>query len=209
MTRFGLSPAEMGAIVVTRGDVDLGPVVESLSIFGEVIVWDNTEAVADLAVFGRYRAIRNVDASYDAVYVQDDDCILHPTALHRLCLRYEPGKLTANMPDRFRKHYPDSCLVGFGAIFDRRLPAVAFRKFARHAYPVESPSAGPSGAWLARYDPTFPRTCDVVFSGLTERVLVDVPYEDREFASDSSRMWRQPGHVGERLAMLERVRACR
>lgn len=206
--RNPLSPAEISAVVVTRGDVDLAPVEKTLSIFREVVVWDNSKAMK-LAVYGRYRAIANCVS--DVIYVQDDDCLLPLFSLLGLCDAYQPRKLVANMPDRFRPHYPDSALVGFGAVFDRDLPEIAFRRFLDADYGRDNVPDGDvsTGGWLARYDPSFARTCDVVFSTLTPRELVDVPHEDREFASDASRMWKQASHYGDREAMLLRARAVR
>ena len=53
------------------------------------------------------------------------------------------------------------------------------------------------------------RTPDVIFTTLTPRILVDVPYADREFASDPDRMWRQEGHVAERKRALDLALAVR
>lgn len=47
------------------------------------------------------------------------------------------------------------------------------------------------------------RTCDIVFTALTPRVLVDVPYVNLPWASDSNRMWKQAQHIEERQRMLE------
>ena len=57
----------------------------------------------------------------------------------------------------------------------------------------------------AVWGPRFRNTCDIAFTGLTPRVLVDVPHVDREFASDDGRMWRQLTHVEERQRMRELV----
>lgn len=163
-------------------------VVQSLPSEWDVIVWNNAEAVADLAVYGRYAAIKA--ATTDIVYVQDDDCVLAYESFDALAAAYEPGKIAANMPERFRPYYPDSCLIGFGAIFDKELPDRAFSR-------------------LPSVPNDYLRTCDVYFTALTERVIIDVPYQDREFASAPNRMWKQGDHVGSRNAALERARALR
>lgn len=205
-----ISPDKVSAVVVTRGNVDLDPVLYSLGFFGEVIVWDNSVAI-DLAVYGRYRAIRS--CASDVIYVQDDDCVLTTFALTRICDAYQPEKLVANMPEPFRQHYADSCLVGFGAIFDRGLPNDAFERFYEYEEPGELVDPGtldyPAGDWLARHDDTFARTCDVVFTAMTCLDFVDVPYENRDFATGPDRMYRQDAHVGERSRMLERARRAR
>lgn len=179
---------DVSAVIPTRGDTDLTEVLASLPPFFEVIVWDNSKR-EDLAVYGRYAPIGD-EASCSVIYVQDDDCVLAPESFEILLASYEPGTLVANMPERFRVHYTDSCLVGFGAIFDWYLPSEAFDKHGMD-------------------DPTFLRTCDVVFTTLTPFKLVDVPFEDLPWAFAPNRMWKQPQHVGERMAALERARRVR
>jgi len=190
-----IAASDVSAVLVTRGDVDLAPIVESLAGFGEIVIWDNS-VETDLAVYGRYAAIER--CARRVVFVQDDDVVLDPVALHRLCLNYEPAVLVANMPQRFRDtgFYDDHCLVGFGAILDRDLPAKAFRKFD-WKLPFSERRPDP---WLWR------RTCDITFTALTPRKLLDLPYTDREFASAPNRMWKQGSHVAERARMLELVR---
>lgn len=183
--------------------------------------------VSDLSVYGRYAAIEH--ASHDLIYVQDDDVIVSdPAELvrewraehHRVgvcsegpdgceydgtdpCFQCGARRqwLVANMPQEFRHDgYTDSCLVGFGACFHRDLPKKSFGRFmAHHDHMI------PLGI---RQD-VFWRTCDVVFTTLTPRVLVDVPKVNREFASDPDRMWKQPSHYGERVRMLELARKVR
>jgi len=213
----------VSAIIVTRGNVDLQPVLASIPMEWEVLVWNNGQGTVrirtiggdelcagnpDLSVYGRYAAIEY--ASHDLIYVQDDDVIVSdPQKIAETWWNvdtFEPvvedspdGYLVANMPQEFRHDgYTDSCLVGFGACFHRNLPARAFEYFEDEI----------SDAYI-KASPLFQRTCDVVFTTLTPRVLVDVPKTDREFASDQDRMWRQPNHYGERVRMLELARQVR
>ena len=102
------------------------------------------------------------------------------------------------MPPAFRHDfYDDHCLVGFGAVFERKLARDAFRRFwaGRDSRDVD-------WGW-------FSRTCDIVFTGRVPRILADVPYRNLPWATDDSRMYRQPEHVGERKRMLELVRSIR
>ena len=52
----------------------------------------------------------------------------------------------------------------------------------------------------------FNRTCDIVFTGLTQRVLVDYPVRNLPYAHALNRMWKQTDHVGERTLMLQVVK---
>ncbi len=179
----------VAACLVTRGDVPLDDIVESIPEHWEIVVWDNSKR-DDLAVYGRYAAIELTDAEF--IYVQDDDCVLTPEAFETLELLAIHGTLVANMPDRFRPHYPDSCLIGFGSIFERDLPRMAFAKADGNIVTT-----------------TFNLACDVYFTALTKTMLVDLPYRDQPWASASNRMWKRKNHVGERNRALVAARRAR
>lgn len=204
----------VSVVIPTRGDVDITPITESFPSGWEVLVYDNGMGVCrtysghkwgvvasdlpDLSVYARYAAIEY--ASHNLIFTQDDDVIVSDP--ERIAWESDSGgsaygQLVCNMPPEFRHDgYTDSCLVGFGACFHRDAPTRAFRWFSgdeHHEY----------------FQGWFRRTCDVVFTTLTPRVLVDVPKVDREFASDPDRMWKQPEHYGERVRMLELARRVR
>lgn len=219
----------MYAVLVTRGDVDLSEIVRSLTgCAAEIIVWNNdpngktaaelVNAVAavstvpviwantearDLSVYGRYAALRAVPAGAP-VLVQDDDCVLPPASLEKLLDAYVPGELVCNMPAVFRAHYSDSGLVGFGALFDAPLPNDAFARLSAHM--ERSILAEPDDTVFAG---EFLRCCDVVFTALAPMTWIDVPYDNLPHATAPGRMYRQPGHVGERARMLTLARTIR
>lgn len=236
----------VSAIIVTRGNVDLRPVLDSLPPDWQTIVWDNArgwyvapnppriveggivrdsiliERATDLAVYGRYAAIEH--ASGDRIYVQDDDVIVSdPQAIvdakAGLVITTEdsaglpPGTyderpaVVCNMPPEFRHDfYTDHALVGFGACFHRGAPRRAFERFFA-SYPAMGGAGLQTPAYLRGTQ--FSRTCDVVFTTLTPRVLVDVQITHREMATGPDRMYRQPDHVGERSRMLDLARQVR
>ncbi len=178
----------VAACIVTRGNVDLAEVIAPIPLSWELIVWDNSK-MADMSVYGRYAAIELTDA--EMIYVQDDDVVLDFDGFHTLRNAFQPDAITANMPPQFRHDfYERHCLVGFGAIFHRDLPKRAFDRF--NAYYGDSVAE----EW-------FMRTCDVVFTALSTRHLVDIGCENMPYASDPDRMWKQPEHQGERKHMLE------
>ena len=167
----------------------------------------------DLAVYGRYAAIEYTDA--ELIYVQDDDCVVDdPEQIVGEWLRVgrypwdgrpvtdlwgaDPrdglDHVVCNMPAAFRaRHfYDEHSLVGFGACFHRDAPQRAFAAFEEPHMPVA----------IAERD-FFNRTCDIVFTYFTPRVLVDVEYVDMPWASADNRMWRQPTHQEERSRMLD------
>lgn len=189
----------VSAVIVTRGDVDLSPVLNALPREWQKVVWDNSQR-EDLAVYGRYAAIS--ECEHETVFVVDDDCVLETPltllSVYEHEIKRSPGAIVANMPARFRHDfYSDHCLVGFGAIFQRELPAAAFARFR------VARSFGKVFDAFVQDPGIFSRTCDIVFTSLTPRILLDLPYTDLPWASAPNRMWKQPEHVGERKRMLE------
>lgn len=225
---MAIAASEVALTIPTRGDVDLEPILSSLPDFGDVVVWDNS-VEQDLAVYGRYAAIERTDKAIIAT--QDDDAIVPWGTILK---HYEPGRLIANM-DRARWGpgwgYPDSTLIGWGGLFDRDLPEKAFDYFEQNCglttylaeepefkriqqgnYIVQSNSPHrkyePGRGWLTNAD--FHRTCDVVFSALTPRTVIDVGFRHLPWADGPGRMWTSgPNHSKERNEMLELCRAIR
>jgi len=182
------------------------------------------QPVSDLSVYGRYAAIEHTTA--DLIYVQDDDCVVRAALdlesewLEHAALRKLLGDdnwhdhVVCNMPQEFRHDfYKDHALVGFGAVFHRDAPCRAFG----HLFKSEDCINPSLDSFLSfrlgdKYEfegDFFRRSCDIVFTGLTPRVLVDVPKENLPWAEAESRMYRQPEHVSERTRMLELVRQVR
>ena len=202
------------AIIVTRGDQDIGEILDSIPSEWETIVWDNSVKLAfryqppwceqevlpgsDLSVYGRYAAIEY--AGSPLIYVQDDDCVLPRESIGEIVWQCdsgssEYGRLVCNQPAVFRHgFYDEHALVGFGACFHRDLPKMAFRQW--DFLPIGTEGLGSDTDF-------FHRTCDVFFTALTPYTLVDVPYENLPWAEGDDRMYRQPGHQAERSKMLE------
>ncbi len=209
-----ITAADVCGIVVTRGDVGIKRVLEPLAPLGDLVLWDNSQR-QDLAVYGRYAAIAETDKR--AILVVDDDVALHPESVTALLAAHRPGVLVANMPEEHRPRYPSSALVGFGAIFDRDLPAQAFGRFlplGLHTFLGSTDWAhddvAPDLGMTRRYDAArFNRTCDIVFSTLTPRRLVDLPFDHLEHTWADNRMFRQKGNSKERQDMLKLARAVR
>lgn len=174
----------VSACLVTRGDISLRPVLKSLP-YHSVVIWNNANTPADMRVFGRYLAANN--ANRPIIYTQDDDVIIDNFA--ELEANYEPGKIIANMRPGHREG-EGFAWVGHGALFDRDLPGIAFRKY------------------LARYpfDEVFLRYCDVVFGALTPFVRINHTVTDLPHSTADYRMYNQPNHYEEINLLLERCR---
>lgn len=151
-----IDPSRVAAALVTRGDCDMTPVIDSIRAAGinQIVVWDNS-VEKDEGIFGRYAAIGRTDRP--VIVTQDDDVIV--TCWDKLLEAYEPGVLTVNYPEPY-----DIPWVAAGSIFDRLLPRDSFEQYL---------SVHP-------YDQLFThRICDAVFSLLADKVnVIDEGYED-------------------------------
>lgn len=182
-----MNPSDVTAIIVTRGDCDLDPILETLP-YDEVIVWDDRERGSQ-GCYGRYLA--SLEASNDLIYYQDDDLLF--TEHVELLAQYEPGLMTVNMPspwyencgyDKLRQG-----LVGAGSIMDRLLPWAALDRYAN----------------LFPKDELFLSYCDVVVGMLTPHKRVDLGYQVLPNASEPGRIYTAPGAAHQKLTMQHRV----
>lgn len=152
----------VAACLVTRGDVDLTPIIAALP-YDEIVVWDNRER-EDLGIYGRYAAIAETNAPI--IYVQDDDLIVR--CHDQLLAAYEPGRILCNYPAPF-----DIPWVARGALFDRALPEKAFQQWDRMF---------PRDRDFTHY------WCDGVFALLSDCKMVDYGSEDLPYCNDPGRV---------------------
>lgn len=176
---------DVSAVLVTRGDVDLDPILATLP-FDDVIVWDNSVR-EDIGAYGRYAAIE--EAKHDVIYTQDDDVIV--TGIDQLLAAYEPGVMTINHPPEQPLDIPWN---GKGGIFDRCLPAKAFARYLGR-YPFD------------RYFTH--HVCDGVVGLLTEVKAIYGGHENLPQAYQLGRISTTDGWYEERRPMImERCLQC-
>lgn len=168
-----LTVDDIAAVLVTRGDVNMQPILDSLP-YPEVVVWDNSKRPFDCKVFGRYLGI--LETTKPVIYVQDDDCIVPPHAHEAMRNAYGPGEIVANMPDSHRPDEPP--MLGWGALFDRDLPWQAFQKWCPE-HPIDRLFIG------------YPES---IFTALVPSVRRDFGHTDLPWATAPSRSYQQPGH---------------
>jgi hypothetical protein len=192
-------------VIPTRGDVDLTEIIASYDgIADEVICWDNSKR-KDLSVYARYAMIE--EARNDLMLTQDDDVIVsNPQAIvdewdTYAAVNQTRDHVVCNMPPEFRAQpfYKEHALVGFGGVFHRDAPKRAFERWADYHWTQD----GSSPAELHPHGDFFHRRCDVVFTALTPRVLVDVPIRNLPYYDAPNRSWRQKNHFSERKKMLK------
>jgi len=165
---------DVTACLVTRGNVDLTPILESL-IFTNVIVWDNS--VRDnYRTFGRYMAAR--EASTRVIYFQDDDMVVPATTQRVLLETYRPGEITANSPLSYRSStYASLSWLGWGSLHPRGLPDVTFARWRRAGNRTSEDGFDLLG-------------CDIVFSMLNTVRSYDLPVTVLDYAFGDDRAYK-------------------
>ncbi len=180
--------ARVSACLVTRGNVPMDHILDTLSGFDEIIVYDNKREL-DLKVAGRLEAIRR--ARNPVVYTQDDDVIFRHQKL--LLDQYEPGVLVANDGHGANPGgYDDLAFTCAGGVLDRDLFLDAADRYLA-VWPNDS-------EW--RYE------CDFVTGMLTPFRHVVLPYE-RLYVDDNTRMCRQPWQETLKAKITARARELR
>lgn len=189
-----ITAANVSAVLVTRGDVDLTRILQTITEAGiaDTVVWDNSKR-QDLKTFGRYQALP--EAKNDVVFFQDDDIVLPASTILGLIAAYEPGVIVANMSQGWvnGRDLHDSVFVGAGAVLDRDIPDRS----------------------LAMYDRLFDR--DELFYLYPETIItipwqikrVDLPLEVLPWGYAPNRMVKQPWfeeRLAESIARGRRVR---
>lgn len=183
--------SDIAAVIVTRGNVDLDPILATLP-YPEVVVWDNAKREHDLKVMGRYAAIP--ETTKPVIYWQDDDVLF--TEHDLLLAEYEPGKLVANMD----QSWIDACgyrdlvaMQGAGSLCDRGLPEKVFaRYFAEYPWDDDARTEG-----------------DFIFGVLAPSKVIDIGYDTFDYTDDPDRLYRQPWQAQRKAMMIERCREIR
>ena len=194
-----VTPDQVSAVLVTRGNVDMGPIVDSL-IFDDIVIWDNSVEPQDQMTFGRCLAIER--AKHDIIYSQDDDLIHSPENQLRLLEQYEPGVLVGCMWDEWSAGaaaqgiphgYDDLVFAGSGAIYDRDIPPAAVDRYLE-CFPL---------------DDFFRLWADTIIGIIAPTRQVDIRFEVLPSASDDYRMCNQSGAVQNKKDAIQRARAVR
>ena len=184
---------KFSAVIVTRGDVDLGPIVAPIVPLADELVIRRGHR----GVWERWEAI--LSAKHELVYTQDDDAIVE---LYSLVVARSPeslrlDRIVCNMPGWKRVEYQDgTALVGWGAFVPKRLVAEALARYRRHFDD----------------DDLFRRECDRVITGLSMLELVDVPFSNAPWANGPGRMCSAAGdpiHARARAEITARIKTIR
>lgn len=186
-------------MVVTRGDVDLTPVLDSL-IFDDVVVWDNSRQPRDEMTYGRILAISR--ARNQIIYSQDDDIIHTPANQQAIIDAYQPGVLTGCMwpewSDGARAQgieggYDDLVFCGSGSVYDCTVPLNAARPYLKQ-YTL---------------DDFFRLWADTIVGVIAPTRQLDIRFETLPCAEADNRMCNLPDAVALKTRAIRRARFVR
>jgi len=181
-----VDPRDVTACLVTRGDVDLDPILDTLP-YGALIVWDNSRRGEDMKVYGRYAAA--LEAATPVVYFQDDDVVFRDH--EALLAAHQPGRLTSVWAHgRAPCGFDDVALVGAGALVDRDIVVRAFACYLEHF----------------SSDAEFLYEADFVFGCLAPHTQVRLPFEIRAAAYNGRRLADQPWQRETKMRVTNRAR---
>lgn len=183
-------------VVVTRGDVDLSPILATLAAdmamdfdSGPPVVWNNATAALDLRPFGGLEAAAVITTPL--IYFQDDDVLV--ARWRDLVRLWTPGRIICNMAPDFQAAYRGKRdkLIGHGGVFETALVRRTFDRYFRH-YPLDAISV---------------REPNRIFTGLNEdRLQLEyVGHVNLPYASAPDRLWKQPNHGRAHIDALARV----
>jgi len=193
-----LSPSDVSAVIVTKGDVDLTPILDGL-IFAEVIVYDNSVR-EDRMTFGRVVGAR--EAKNKVIYSQDDDIIHSPQNQMQILAAYQPGLLTGCMWNEWssaaaeqgiERGYSDLVFPGSGSISDLSVWENAIDTYL--------------GVWP--YDEFFRLWCDTIIGVIAPIQQLDLRFEILPCAEDESRMANLPNAIERKTEAIRRAREVR
>lgn len=186
-------------IIVTRGDVDLSEILETMLGPGvrplteyqvaKPVIWNNARAGVDLQTFGTFAAMAVVETNL--VYFQDDDVVVEhwPALLDQ----WHEGAIICNMAPDFQDAYAGQRdkLIGHGGVFDIELVKPTFERYLKH-YPLDA---------LLR------REANRIFTGLNfDRCkMVYVGHRNLPWASGGDRLWKQTDHGEKHREATRRV----
>ncbi len=173
---------DVTAVLVTRGDIDLSPVLDSLPDKWPVVIWDNSERPVDLKVYGHFGALAEVETEF--VYMQDDDAICPAAELRKAWM---VGGATFHGRYLYNEKGEETPWISWGGIFHRDLPWPAIDRFvSRYGWSDDVL------LW-----------CDLIFGCLTPSCNIDLGWENLPHFRAENRMVMQPGHYAEQGRIRE------
>lgn len=192
----------VSACLVTRGDVPMDPILETLPKDWEVCIWDNGDPnTTDLKIFGRFMAAQY--AAHDLIYFQDDDVLFreHATLLGEYTqYRYGQERDLLLVVDAHGGNYggfEDLAFTGAGSIVSKVCITQTLDKWFS-VWPFNPDDQG------------FLYEVDAVFGILAPSVQIGLPYT-RLYEDHPTRphLCREPWQADLKLLFANQARAIR
>jgi hypothetical protein len=181
-----ISPSEVSAVLVTRGDQDMSEITDNIAAAGveDIVIWDNSQR-ENLSCYGRYKGIEEAKNEY--IFHQDDDLV---SPVGELLDRYDVVRdrwaIVSN--NRIDEEWP---LTAIGSVFHRDL-ADCFDAYTN----------------LYGMNADFHRVCDVVFAYQWAYRRVVLGYRDLAWASaPNASMYLEENHYTVRIRARARTLA--
>lgn len=193
-----LSPSDVSAVIVTKGDVDLAPILDSL-IFPDIVVWDNSVQANEMT-YGRVLAAGK--ARSEIVYSQDDDIIHSPENQMKILASYRQDYLTGCMwpewsagakAQGIENGYDDLVFPGSGSITHRELWFDCAQE-----YLAEWP-----------FDDFFRLWSDTIIGVIAPTIQLDIRFGELPQADLKNRMAHLPNAVELKTEAIRRARDIR
>jgi hypothetical protein len=190
---------DVTAVIVTRGDVSLEPVLDSL-VFPNVIVWNNSEKEEDKMTLGR--ALAALESSTEVVYSQDDDIVHSPENQMRILASYQPGFLSGCMWDEWsdgarrqgiENGYDDLVFPGSGSISQRGLWLKSLERYLAHY----------------AHDDFFQMWADTIIGVISPTIQLDIRFEELDWGNNDNRMAHMDDAVALKTEAIRRAREVR
>ncbi len=193
------TPDQVSAVIITRGDVDLTPVLESL-IFDDVVVWDQTFEADDEMLWSRTLAASR--AKHTVIYSQDDDIVHTPENQRRIIEAYEPRVLVGCMwpewsagakAQGIEGGYDDLVFAGSGSVYDLGVPFSAAGRYLDH-FPE---------------DDFFRLWADTIIGVIAPTKQLDIRFEALPCAENANRICNMDDTVALKTEAIRRARLVR
>jgi len=190
---------DISAVLVTRGNVDLQPILDSL-IFDDVVIWDNSTKHRDEMTFGR--VLGAMLAKNCVIYSQDDDIIHSAENQQAIVDAYQPGVLVGCMWDEWsdgarrqgiENGYDDLVFPGSGSICDLDVWKRSIVAYLTH--------------WP--HDDFFRLWSDTIIGVISPTIQLDIRFEERECSNDDYRMAHLSDAVALKTEAIRRGRSVR
>ncbi len=172
-----MTPDDVTACLVTRGDLDLNPIFDLLLPYRDILVWNNAVR-PNVRTYGRWMGV--AEAATRLVYLQDDDVLVPPETQQALIDAWEPGRIVANQPDNHHGDgpYADLTFLGWGSIMEPGLAANALLAYLEAGHHFADTGFDQVG-------------CDIIVSALNTVKRLDLKHEHRREAFNDNRVHRE------------------